>query len=124
MEKISYFKMFDAEALYAKSSKKLFRLEDMNYDTSYFKIPKIFKNLVDQIFKYNTITYSDFGGFPRLKNLIINYEKTNSGINKKHDTPFVFVSNGVSSLLLGIIQLVPAQNLTQHLWHKTLNLLN
>lgn len=95
-----YGKMFNYEQEFV--GKNLVRLESMDYDSSIFKIPKIYKYAVDLMFKHNTLTYSDFSGFGRFKKLIRKFEDAKSGlINSKN---FVFVGSGVSSLIYPTIE--------------------
>ena len=97
-----YGKLFNYELDY--ENKSLIRLEGMDYDTSVFKIPKIFRYAVNLMFKNNTLTYSDFSGFDRFHNLIKKYEDYRSGVGSKK--PFIFVGSGVSNLVYPTIESV------------------
>ena len=92
--------MFDYEKGFI--GKNLSKLESMDYDTSVFKMPEIYKFAVDLMFKHNTLTYSDFGGFDRFKKLIKKYEKRLAD-NVEYDN-FVFVGPGVSSLIYPVVE--------------------
>lgn len=96
-----YLKMFKYEEMF--SFHNLIRLEGMDYDTNVFKMPKIFKYAIDLMFKYKTLTYSDFSGFPRLKDEIKLHEKLISGIDRPSA---VFVSQGASGIIDSIIKII------------------
>lgn len=97
-----YGKIFEYEEQF--DGKNLFRLEGMDYDTSVFKMPKIYKYAIDLMFKHNTLTYSDFGGFDRFKNLIKKYENYRAGIDNYES--MVFVGSGLSNLVYPVIESV------------------
>ena len=97
-----YLRMFEYKKRF--STHKLMRLEGMDYDTNVFKIPSIFQYAINLMFKHHTLTYSDFGGFPRLQKEILLHEKLISGID--NDSASVFVSQGASGILNTIIKVI------------------
>ncbi len=104
MRQLKYKRMFFYEDLFVKYGKKLLRLESMDYDTKFFKMPKIYKRAIDLMFKHHTLTYSDFGGIRRFKQLVLDYEKNITGISS--DKSEVFVGSGVSSIIFPTIEAV------------------
>jgi aspartate/methionine/tyrosine aminotransferase len=98
-----YGKIFEYEKRF--ENKNLFRLEGMDYDTKIFKIPKIYKYAVDLMFKHNTLTYSDFGGFDRFKRLIKKYENFRAGVKDEAES-MVFVGSGLSNLVYPVVESV------------------
>ncbi|MDR2411930.1 MAG: pyridoxal phosphate-dependent aminotransferase [Candidatus Peribacteria bacterium] len=97
-----YGKIFNYEEEYSK--RDLIRLEGMDYDTSIFKIPKIYKYAIDLMFKHHTLTYSDFSGLARFKKLISDYENFLAEIKNKEN--FVFIGSGVSNLVYPTIEAI------------------
>jgi len=96
--------MFDYEKKFLKHD-HLDRLEWMDYDTRVFKMPVIFKRAIDLMFQHHTLTYSDFGGIKRLRELVIAYEKTLTKC-KVDDPPFSFIGSGVSNLIDPVLKSV------------------
>lgn len=95
-----YGRLFNYEIDYI--GKDLVKLEGMDYDTSIFKIPKIFKYAIDLMFKHHTLTYSDFSGFERFKNLIKKYEDYRANLTNSKN--FVYVGSGVSNLVYPVVE--------------------
>ncbi|OGY36542.1 MAG: hypothetical protein A3E37_02875 [Candidatus Andersenbacteria bacterium RIFCSPHIGHO2_12_FULL_46_9] len=96
--------MFDYEKKFLEFE-DLERLEWMDYDTRVFKMPIIFKRAIDLVFEYHRLTYSDFGGIKRLRELVIEYEKYLARSNIS-DQPFSFIGSGVSNLIYPVLQAV------------------
>lgn len=96
--------MFDYEKKFLEF-KNLDRLECMDYDTRVFKTPIIFKRAIDLMFQYHALTYSDFGGIKRLRELVIVYEQYLTRCNAS-DQPFSFIGSGVSNLIYPVVQSV------------------
>ena len=96
--------MFDYEKQFLEFE-NLDRLEWMDYDTHVFKMPIIFKRAIDLVFEYHRLTYSDFGGIKRLRELVIEYERYLAQCNTS-DQPFSFVGSGVSNLIYPVLQAV------------------
>ncbi|MDZ7612094.1 MAG: pyridoxal phosphate-dependent aminotransferase [Candidatus Moranbacteria bacterium] len=95
-----YLKMFHYENFF---NDKIIRLESMDYDTKVFPMPEIYKKAINLMFQHNTLTYSDFGGFPRMIKQINLYENL---VSKTSFQKAVFVSAGVSSLLNTVVKLI------------------
>ena len=95
--------MFLYEDLFAQH-RDLQKLESMDYDTRVFKMPKIYKRAIDLMFERHTLTYSDFGGIKRFKQLVLNYEQNLTGISCGDCG--VFTGSGVSSLIFPTIEAV------------------
>lgn len=96
--------MFDYEKKFLEYE-HLDRLEWMDYDTRVFKMPIIFKRAIDLMFEHHKLTYSDFGGVQRLRELIITYEKHLTKHEPKSE-PFSFVGSGVSNLIYPVLKSV------------------
>lgn len=103
MRNLRYERMFFYEDLFAQHG-DLHRLEGMDYDTRVFKMPKAYKRAIDLMFEYHTLTYSDFGGIKRFKDLVLSYEQSLTGISCNECG--VFVGSGVSSLIFPTIEAV------------------
>lgn len=96
--------MFDYEKVFSEYE-DIIKLEWMDYDAKVFKMPIIYKRAVDLMFQYHTLTYSDFGGMKRLRELVVDYEKHLSKLTEI-DNPCVFIGNGVSSLIWPVLRAV------------------
>lgn len=103
MKNLRYERMFFYEDLFAKHG-DLHRLESMDYDTRVFKMPKAYKRAIDLMFEHHTLTYSDFGGIKRFKDLVLKYEQSLTGISC--DECGTFVGTGVSSLIFPTIEAI------------------
>ncbi len=98
---MKYGKMFEYEEFLGEHN-NLLRIENMDYDTRFYKIPIIYKKAVDLLFNDHDLMYTDIGGNSDFKVVISDYERTLTNINKVEKT--IFVANGVSSLICPIIE--------------------
>lgn len=72
-------------------------MEEMSYNLNLFKIPKVFRNVVNKCFTDNLLEYSEPGGMSELKDEIMDYEfEVNSSLKKRN--AFVFVGSGISEV--------------------------
>ncbi len=98
-----YKRMFIYEDVFAENN-ELQRIESMDYDTRVFKVPKIYKVCVDNIFDNHELGYSDLGGLEEFKKLISKYEQCLTGF--KSNDHMVFVGSGVSSLIGPVVEAI------------------
>lgn len=99
-----YKRMFDYEKEFLKQE-HLDRLEWMDYNTRVFCMPIIFKRAIDLMFEHHKLTYSDFCGIQRLRELIIIYEQQLTQC-KTNEKPFSLIGSGVSNLIYPILKSV------------------
>lgn len=99
-----YQKMFDSSELMIDKP-RLIMLENMDYNLSTFKMPKIFKSVIKKVLAENKLRYSDLGGMKALKDQIWEYELAlNPSIKKTLAS--LFVGNGVEEVLFASLKAI------------------
>lgn len=84
------------------------RLESMDYDTRVFKLPAIYREVTDEMFKKHNWHYSELSGPEGIKHIISRYESSLSGLGGEDAS--IFIGSGVSSLLGPVIESILSLN--------------
>jgi len=82
----------------------LSRIESMDYDTTIFKIPALYKEAANLLFTKHDWRYSELGGPDELKKTIADYEEYLTKVPSKK--AMIFVGGGVSSLIGPIVEAI------------------
>lgn len=98
-----YKKMFDCGEVMSRTP-NLIRLETMDYDLKTFKMPRIFRQVMLDVWDNHKLRYSDLGGMKALTDQILKYELALNPNLKLKSRPAIFVGNGVSEVLYSVIK--------------------
>jgi aspartate/methionine/tyrosine aminotransferase len=95
--------MFDYEHLMMPEA-DIIRLEAMDYDLSWFRLPIIFQQALHERIRSRLLGYADFGGTSALRRAILQYETIKTGYPPS--SALLMIGNGTAELFYSVIKTV------------------